>query len=787
MMKKKLLLINPVNIDIPLISSNLFFKYPPIALSIISKLTPADWDIEIVDENFETFNYRPADLIGITALTCNVNRAYEIAREYLHHKIPVVMGGIHVSMMPEEAIQYCNSVIIGDAEDTWSKVISDIENQSLQKFYHSNYPDLKSTPLVDHSIFDERYPFACIQTSRGCPFDCDFCSVHTFNKSTYRRRPLENVMQEIESIKDKNKLVFFIDDNLTGTRKEDTEYVKNLFREIIKQKIKINWFCQVSADIIRDEELIELASKSGCKIMVIGIESETEESLKDIHKPVNIKYARDKYHEVIRKIHKHGILISAMIIFGMEHDTVETLTKRMKFALQSNFDIVQITPLTPLPGTKLFKKISDENRLLYNKFPQDWSNFNIFQVVFQPKNLSNKELSYHIAKANNKLYNKPRIYFRFFKSLFATHTLNTALWGLRSNFNYRNIFYKKDFLMIDQNEIPNTGIFFITGRPRSGTTLLRSLLDAHQNIVVPYELTFIIDLYPRYGHYKNWDTNTKKSFFNDLTHQPLINFWDIDPQLFMEKFLNTPSDIDYSYVCKFVYLQFKSLMPKQNILLIGDKNPIYTIHVNRLLRIFPEAKFIHITREYKDQISSMLNVNFEKPLISSLAYRWKYFNKIIQTFKEEHPESVFFLKYEDLVKNPEIEMKKVFNYLSVPYNENIFEFYKVKDDFVKTYSKEKVEKYHKELFQPINTSRIGTWLQNIDERKVKKIEAIIGRDAETFGYERKYKKLFLQYKISAIPGIVYGMSYYLIYKLIYNFPIRIKRKIILSLDRSLRK
>jgi radical SAM superfamily enzyme YgiQ (UPF0313 family) len=442
-MNKKLILINPVNDAIPLLSSNLFFKYPPIALSIISKLTPPDWDVEIIDENFQKFSFKEADLVGITALTSNVTRAYEIAREYKNHAIPVVMGGIHASMMPEEAIGFCDAVVIGDAEDTWKEVIHNFNEHSLKKYYQSTYSDFDKMPLVDHFVFDERYPFACIQTSRGCPFNCDFCSVSAFNKNKYRRRPLNDVLQEIESIRDYNKLIFFIDDNLTGTKPEDTEYVKELFRQIIKRKISINWFCQVSADVTRDEELLMLAAQSGCRIMVIGIEAESEESLKDIHKAVNIKYAKHNYREVIRTIHKYGILISASVIFGMDHDTPETLKRRLKFCSAANFDIVQITPLTPLPGTRLFEKISEEKRLLYNDFPGDWGKFNIYQVVFRPKHFSAEYLTDFMLSANHLLFNKPKIYFRFFKSLLFTRSLKRALWGLRSNFNYRNIFFNK--------------------------------------------------------------------------------------------------------------------------------------------------------------------------------------------------------------------------------------------------------------------------------------------------------------------------------------------------------
>jgi hypothetical protein len=341
--------------------------------------------------------------------------------------------------------------------------------------------------------------------------------------------------------------------------------------------------------------------------------------------------------------------------------------------------------------------------------------------------------------------------------------------------------------MISPAEISKTGIFFITGRPRSGTTLLWALFDAHPNIIIPYECTFIVDFYPKYGHCKNWDKKILESFFNDLIKQPLLSFWNLDKLAFREKILSLPPGINYSYICKYVYLQFESLMPKENVMFIGDKNPIHTIHMKRLSGIFPEAKFIHITRDFKDQIASMLNVNFEKPVLSSLAYRWKYFNKTALSFAAKNPDKVFFIKYEDLVQNPKKIMKDTFRFLDIPYSMQIFEFYKIRDHFIKTYTKENVEKYHKELFQPINPSRIGIWKKTLTRKNIKKIEAVIDKHAAIFGYDRMFPKTGFGDKLISIPGKIFGMSYYFIYRTIYWLPVSVKRKMILSMDRSLKK
>jgi hypothetical protein len=341
--------------------------------------------------------------------------------------------------------------------------------------------------------------------------------------------------------------------------------------------------------------------------------------------------------------------------------------------------------------------------------------------------------------------------------------------------------------MFSIQDLKSTGIFFITGRPRSGTTLLRTLFDAHQNIVVPFECNFIIDLFPKYGNTKKWSANIKESFLKNLYKQPLFNFWEIDQKTLREEFLNQPPEMSYSDVCKFIYLHFKSLIPKEKIVLIGDKNPIYTIHLKRLSKLFPDAKFIHIVRDYKDQISSMLKVDFEKPFIPSLAFRWKYFNRIACNFKKEYPEKILFVKYEDFVKSPETEAVRMFNFLGIPFQESILNFYKEKDVFEKIYSKEKIEKYHKELFQPITTRRIGMWKQNIKENKIEAIETIIGKTADACGYERKHKTFRFKFLPIYITGAVSGKSFYLLYRMIYCLPVNLKRKILLALDVSIKK
>ena len=216
---KKFVLVNPVNPARVGLTVNKSSRFPPIGLGIIASLTPVSWDVKLIDENWEPFTYQEADLVGITAFTASANRAYEIASLYRQQGVPVVMGGIHASMCPDEALRFVNAVVIGEAEAVWSKVLADIEAGCLQQRYQGEWPDLSGVPCPRRDLFHPGYMFASVQTSRGCPMDCEFCSVTAFNGRRYRRRPTEEVLAELETIP--QKMLFFVDDNIIGYGQTD--------------------------------------------------------------------------------------------------------------------------------------------------------------------------------------------------------------------------------------------------------------------------------------------------------------------------------------------------------------------------------------------------------------------------------------------------------------------------------------------------------------------------------------------------------------------------------------
>lgn len=436
---KKLILINPVNRTRAGLAINISSRFPPLALGIIAALTPDDWRIEIIDESFSKFIYKEADLVGITACTASANRAYKIAKTYRDKNIPVIMGGIHASFCSKETAKYVDSVVVGEAEGVWNRVIADFESKNLKKTYTSKRIDLANMPIPRHDLFDKRYFLGAIQTSRGCPMDCEFCSVTSFNGYTYRQRPIEDVLDELETIPQKR--IFFLDDNIIGYGKTASKRALDLFKGITRRGIKKEWMCQASLNFADNEEVLKYAAKSGCKTVVLGLEATNTESLKDANKKLNLKMGVNSYENVFGKINKYGIAVIGAFIYGFDSDTSEILDNRTDYIINSGVDVIQTTFLTPQPGTRLFDRMQKENRLLYTNFPSDWDCFDGNEVIFKPKLMDKKELTLSMNKCDVKIGRA--ILKKFFKTIFATKNIKTAVWALISNINYQNVRNKK--------------------------------------------------------------------------------------------------------------------------------------------------------------------------------------------------------------------------------------------------------------------------------------------------------------------------------------------------------
>lgn len=441
-MKRKLILINPVNPCRSGLTINESSRFPPINLGIVAALTPESWDVEIIDENWMPFQYCQADLVGITAFTASVNRGYEIAAEYRRRGVPVIMGGIHASMCPDEALRYVDAVVIGEAESVWPKVIVDHEQGRLQRRYQGEWTNLINSVQPRRNLFHPGYRFASVQTSRGCPLNCSFCSVTAFNGQRFRRRSIEEVLDELETIP--QKMIFFVDDNIVGYSREACEEALALFRGMVERKIDKWWFCQASINFGDDEDLLEWAAQAGCKMVFLGLESDEVESLEEVHKRLNVRYGIDSYADTFRRIQRAGIAVLGAFIFGMDHDTPNSLINRAEYMIRSGIDVMQLTYLTPLPGTPLFNQIQEEDRLLYSNYPEDWQHYDMTEIVFKPKRIDLSIIINTINGIQQRMYAWPIIINKAISTFFRTRRLITTLFALNSNINYRNVSLSRD-------------------------------------------------------------------------------------------------------------------------------------------------------------------------------------------------------------------------------------------------------------------------------------------------------------------------------------------------------
>lgn len=447
----KLLLINPLNTRRIGLIRDIESIYPPMSLGLLAALTPDNWDVEILDENFERFAYREADLVGFTALTSSVHRSYELAEIYRKNKIPSVIGGIHASMMPQEALTYVDTVVKGEAENIWPQVIKDFETGKMQKIYEGKLLPMVDSPKPRIDLYHPGYTFGSIQTTRGCPMRCEFCSVHTFNGTKYRPRPVEEVIEEYALIP--KKKVYFIDDNLVGYSKTSAERIKKICRLIIKSGIKKDWFCSASMNIGQDEELIELMSGAGCRMIFLGIESEEVEQLQSVHKDMNLKIGVDNFSKIYDTLHKYRIAVLGAFIFGLDTDTADSIRRRTDYILNSSIDAIQTTILTPLPGTLLYKRFEKEKRLLYTDYPADWERYSFSEVVYKPKLMEVREFEDVVRESWERIYNEKAIGKRFIKSLKTTRDSETARWAYGSNVQYHNLFFEGKYEHLDAGKL----------------------------------------------------------------------------------------------------------------------------------------------------------------------------------------------------------------------------------------------------------------------------------------------------------------------------------------------
>ncbi len=344
------------HVRITLIRPNLCAKrsadaMEPLGLAILKALTSPDVEVACFDDRIEEIDFDdPTDLIGLTVETGTARRAYQIAAEYRRRGVPVVMGGYHPTLLPEEAGQHADAIVIGDAEGAWERVVEDAARGRLRNSYSSPTADGALTgPAPDRGLYSgKRYaPVSLFQYGRGCRFNCDFCSIRAFYGSNLRQRPVADLVAEIEAVAPRH--IFFVDDNLFV----DAARSRELFEALVP--LGIRWSCQVSIDATRDPALVRLMAKSGCLSALIGFESLDERNLQQMKKRWNLKWT--DYATAIEVLRDAGILIYGTFILGYDHDTADAFDVTLDFALRHKLFLANFNPLTPTPGTPLYDRL----------------------------------------------------------------------------------------------------------------------------------------------------------------------------------------------------------------------------------------------------------------------------------------------------------------------------------------------------------------------------------------------------------------------------------------------
>jgi len=410
----RLYLINPSNplasiVNVKESRWNRYRVWKPLSLMVLAGLTPPEWEITIVDENLGVPDYpampRP-DLVGITAFTSQANRAYEVATHFRNLGVPVVMGGIHATMCIDEVMEYADSVVTREAESIWPQVLDDARHGSLKRQYDGGFAEINNVPLARHDLLATGYAFGAIQTTRGCPLNCSFCSVTAFNGARYRQRPIPDVVREFQSIREKRVLV--VDDNLIGTRPEHIARAKDMFRAMAQANLRKEWVAQATINFADDEELLALAAKAGCRGVFIGFESPSPEGLREIGKKFNLLKSRD-FRASVRRIQRHNILVVGSFIIGLDIDKPGIGKRIAEVARQYGVDNLNVLFLTPLPGTRLWDEMKSQDRIALDTFPQDWKYYTLTFPVARYKHLSLDSIIEEMLACDRDFYFMPRI------------------------------------------------------------------------------------------------------------------------------------------------------------------------------------------------------------------------------------------------------------------------------------------------------------------------------------------------------------------------------------------
>lgn len=416
----------------------------PLSIAVLSALTPKDIEKAFFDDRMESIPFdEPTDIAAITLETYTAKRAYEIAKEYRKRNVRVVMGGFHATLATDEVMEHADAVVVGEAESSWPRLLQDLKVGKMQQIYRKDTTQTVVPMIPDRNIFKgKKYlPIALIESSRGCYYHCEFCSIYGFYKRHYYNRPVDDIVADIQS--SEKKFFFIVDDNVAMDRQRTLELCAAI------KPLKVTWFGQVSIHISKDEELLKAMNDSGCLGVLIGFESFNAENLKQMDKNINIQHA--DYTFAISKIKAHGLLIYGTFVFGYENDTEEDFKRVYAFARKNKLYMNAFNHLVPFPGTPLYERFKTERKLIDEKW---WlmEGYRFGDVVFQPGKLNAQQLSRLCYEYRRKFFTFPSIFYRALDFKANVASFKKAMVFFLSNISARKDVEFRQGLPIGKNE-----------------------------------------------------------------------------------------------------------------------------------------------------------------------------------------------------------------------------------------------------------------------------------------------------------------------------------------------
>jgi radical SAM superfamily enzyme YgiQ (UPF0313 family) len=378
------------------------WKMQPIPPALIASLVPPDVERRFYDDRLEPIPFdEPTDLVCISVETYTARRAYQIASEFRRRGVPVVMGGFHAALAPEEVSRFCESIVVGEAEEVFPRLLDDYRHGRADRVYQSTgRPALTATP--DRSIFaGKKYlPIGLVEFARGCRFKCDFCAITATFSAGQTHRSIDRVIEEVRRVRRPGQLIFFIDDNITS----NLPAAKELWRALIPEKIR--WVSQSAINVAYDDEALALMKRSGCQGVLVGFESLDPAALKQMNKSFNLM--RGGPAAALSRFRAHGLRVYGTFIFGYDHDTPESFAESVRFAREEGLFIAAFNHITPFPGTPLYRRLEDEGRLRYDAWWLD-PRYRYNEVPFNPAGMGHEELSARCVAARKEFYGWPSI------------------------------------------------------------------------------------------------------------------------------------------------------------------------------------------------------------------------------------------------------------------------------------------------------------------------------------------------------------------------------------------